>query len=185
MFSSTTEYALRAAVFLSEVTEGYQSSQRIAQATHVSVPYLSKVLQQLAEAGLVTSQRGPTGGFALSRPASAIRLLDIVQAVEPIQRIHECPLGLREHCGTLCPLHRALDNVARQVEATLGAQTLADVVTPPVVPLGLTVSGENLANGGPNGSAIANSNGNGLNGAPNNSNGKKPDAQGQSSTFLG
>lgn len=179
MFTSTTEYALRAAVFLSEVTEGFQSSQRIADATHVSVPYLSKVLQQLGEAGLVTSQRGPAGGFALARPASEIRLLDVVQAVEPIERICECPLGLKEHCGTLCPLHRAMDNVARQVEATLGSQTLADVVTPPVVPLGLTVSGANLAHGGTNGSAQASTNGTAQ------TNGTHTGRSGHSATFHG
>lgn len=143
MFSTTTEYALRAAVFLSEAGSQNQTSQRVAEATKVPVQYMSKVLQMLAEAGVATSQRGPTGGFALARDASQITLLDVVSAVEPIQRILECPLGLPEHAEQLCPLHRVLDDLARITEEHLRSRTLADVMAEPVVPLGITARGRN------------------------------------------
>jgi len=139
MFSMTTEYALRAAVFLSESRGDVQTASRVAEATQTPVRYASRVLQLLVESGLATSQRGPTGGFALSRPPAQISLLDVVQAIQPIQRIRECPLGLPEHEMELCPLHKAMDAVAADAEATLGRLTLADVMAQPIVPLGISI----------------------------------------------
>jgi len=141
MFSMTTEYALRAAVFLSEWHGEVQTAGRVAEATQTPVRYASRVLQLLVEGGLATSQRGPTGGFMLAREPSQVTLLDVVQVIEPIQRIRSCPLGLPEHAENLCPLHRAMDTVAKKTEATLGALTLADVMTQQVVPLGISIRG--------------------------------------------
>ncbi len=140
MFSMTTEYALRAAVFLSESRGDVQTASRVAEATKTPVRYASRVLQLLVESNLATSQRGPTGGFALAREPEAITLLDVVQAIEPIQRIRECPLGLPEHAQELCPLHKAMDAVASDAEATLGRLTLADVMAEPIVPLGISIA---------------------------------------------
>jgi len=137
MFSVTTEYTLRAAVFLSEA-EGMQTASRIAEATKVPVQYMSKVLQTLVEAGLAVSQRGPSGGFALSRAPEEISLLDVVQAVHPIKRVTSCPLELPEHEHELCPLHRAMDEVASLAEDRLARTSLADVMSQPVVPLGIS-----------------------------------------------
>lgn len=139
MFTMTTEYALRAAVFLSERYGEVQTASRVAESTKTPVHYASRVLQLLVESGLATSQRGPTGGFALSRKPTTITLLDVVQAIEPIQRILKCPLDLPEHEHELCPLHKAMDTVAADAESTLGAVTLADVMAQSVVPLGISV----------------------------------------------
>lgn len=141
MFSMTTEYALRASVFLSESMGEVQTASRVAEATKTPVRYASRVLQLLVEGGLATSQRGPSGGFALSRAPTEITLLDVVQAIEPIQRILKCPLDLPEHARELCPLHEALDSVASNAERTLGSMTLADVMAQQVVPLGITING--------------------------------------------
>ncbi|MEQ8315961.1 MAG: Rrf2 family transcriptional regulator [Phycisphaerales bacterium] len=141
MFSMTTEYALRAAVYLSERHGDVQTAGRVAEATQTPVRYASRVLQLLVEGGLAISQRGPTGGFVLAREPSEITLLDVVQCIEPIQRIRECPLGLREHERELCPLHKAMDDVAADAEATLGRLTLANVMAQPIVPLGISIGG--------------------------------------------
>lgn len=137
MFSMTVEYALRAAVFLAE-TPGLQTAQRIAAATKVPERYLAKVLQILAEKGLLSSQRGPSGGFELGRPPAKITLLDVVSVVEPIQRIRACPIDLPEHREQLCPLHQTLDDLAAFAEERLGTTTLADLVQQAIVPLGIS-----------------------------------------------
>ena len=138
MFNSTTEYALRAAVFLAEVPDGYHTAQVVAEATHVSVQYMSKVLKHLAESGVAISQRGPSGGFALARPPAQINLLEVVQAVQPIQRIIDCPLGLPEHKHELCPLHKAMDELAVIAQNHLRSKSLAELVAEPIVPLGIS-----------------------------------------------
>lgn len=131
----TTEYALRAAVFLAQ-TQGKQTAQHVASVTKVPTHYMAKVMQLLVEAGLADSHRGPSGGYALTRPPSGITLLELVQAVEPIRRIRSCPLGVAEHCACLCPLHRAMDDLASIAEQRLGSTSLADIISQSVIPLG-------------------------------------------------
>ncbi len=101
---------------------------RIAEATQVPEDYLSKVLQQLVRGEVLVSQRGRHGGFQLARPAGQISMLAVVNAVEPIQRIAKCPLGLREHGVVLCPLHRRLDNAYALVEKAFAETTLEELV---------------------------------------------------------
>ena len=144
MFTTTTEYALRAAVFLAE-SPARQTAHSVAAATHVPERYMSKLLQVLVDAGLADSQRGPSGGFILSRPPRAITALEVVQAVEPIRRIETCPLGLPEHCPTLCPLHQLLDSLAGIAESRLGGTTLADLIGHPIMPLGIRPSERTIA----------------------------------------
>lgn len=92
------------------------------------VGYLSKVLQQLTRAGIITSQRGIGGGFKLSRSPEQITINDVVQAVDSVPRIRKCPLGLEDH-QRLCPLHRKLDAAMAQVEAAFAETSLADLTT--------------------------------------------------------
>src|SRR4029077_6761092 len=87
-----------------------RTTDQVAKATRVPRAYLSKVLQSLGRAGLVRSQRGIGGGMTLAKPAADLPSLEVVNAVEPIQRIRTCPLGLAAHGVHLCPLHRRLDN---------------------------------------------------------------------------
>lgn len=109
MISQTAEYALRAVVCLANQSETSLTTREMARHTKVPVNYLSKVLQGLTKKGLVQSQRGLHGGFVLSRPASEMTLLEVIDAVDPIQSIQRCPLGLKEHGSQLCPLHSRLN----------------------------------------------------------------------------
>lgn len=137
MFSQTVEYALRAVVHLAAQSPEGRTTDQIAAATFVPRAYLSKVLQSLTRAGVVQSQRGLGGGMALARPAAELTILEVVNAVEPIQRIRTCPLGLASHGVHLCPLHSRLDAALATVEEALGGTTLAEVLTEPTrsVPL--------------------------------------------------
>lgn len=128
MITQTAEYALRAVVFLAD-QEMPRTTSVIAEHTHVPVGYLSKVMQGLCKAGLVSSQRGLHGGFVLTMPPEKMSVLQVVNAVEPIRRIHECPLGL--HGKNLCPLHRKLDDAAKSIEETFSDTTIADLNTVP------------------------------------------------------
>ena len=131
MLSQTTEYALRAAVFLARDAGGPRTAAEIARAAQVPSGYLAKVLRQLARAGVVTSQRGLGGGFALTREPRDVSILEVVQAVDPVRRIRSCPLGLPEHRRTLCALHRALDDAYAAIEASFRDTSLAQLATPP------------------------------------------------------
>lgn len=131
MLSQTLEYALRAVTFLATAPEESRTVDQIAEATKVPVAYLSKVLQQLVREKIVVSRRGIKGGFIVARPPEKLRILEIVQAVDPILRITTCPLGLEAHGERLCPLHRRLDNALASMEQAFSASTLADILAEP------------------------------------------------------
>jgi Rrf2 family protein len=137
MISQTVEYALRAVVHLADRAPASRTTDQIAAVTRVPRAYLSKVLQQLAAAGVVHSQRGVHGGITLAKPPEELTILEVVNAVDPIRRITTCPLGLASHGVKLCPLHRRLDNALAMVEDAFGSTTLAEVLAEPTasVPL--------------------------------------------------
>lgn len=131
MFSQTVEYALRAVVFLADQAPEGRTTDQIAQATRVPKAYLAKVLQGLCKAGLVHSQRGIGGGMTLAKEPAELTILEVVNAVEPLRRIRECPLGLTAHGIRLCPLHQRLDNALALVEAAFRETTLAEILAEP------------------------------------------------------
>jgi Rrf2 family protein len=131
VISQTAEYALRAAAALAGQPDQPMVTSRLAELTRVPAGYLAKVMQSLGRAGLVNSARGVGGGFTLARPATEISIYDIVQAVDPLQRIRTCPLGLANHGVRLCPLHKRLDDAMKQVEDAFRASSLAEVLAEP------------------------------------------------------
>jgi Rrf2 family nitric oxide-sensitive transcriptional repressor len=131
MFSQTVEYALRAVAFLASQAPAGRTTDQIATATRVPKAYLSKVLQSLVRGGVAHSQRGVGGGMTLVKPPAELTILEVVNAVEPIGRIRECPLGLKAHGVRLCPLHKRLDDALATVEAVFGKTTLAEVLAEP------------------------------------------------------
>lgn len=116
-------------VYLADQTEP-KTNESIAAVTRVPTGYLAKVMQSLSRSKLVNAQRGQRGGFTLAFPANEITVLKVINAVDPIRRFHECPLGL--HGINLCPLHRSLDDAARAVERTFGDTTVADLINVPL-----------------------------------------------------
>jgi Rrf2 family protein len=130
MFSQTVEYALRAMLCLASQSGAAVTSERIAQQTQMPASYLSKVMRDLVVANLVTSFRGPNGGFLLARPASEISVLEVVNAVDPIRRIAKCPVNNPDH-QVLCPLHRSLDDALAHIESVFRSTKLDQVLESP------------------------------------------------------
>ncbi|MBN8216944.1 MAG: Rrf2 family transcriptional regulator [Spirochaetes bacterium] len=135
MFSQTSEYALRAVVELAIHSNTPLTTQQIAETTKIPAGYLSKVLQSLGRSNLVRSQRGLHGGYLLTRSPETITVLDVVNAVDPIQRITCCPLDLKEHGDKLCPLHQKMDTAIGKMEESLGGSTIADMLPKPESPV--------------------------------------------------
>ncbi len=126
--SQTAEYALRAVVWLAQNPGEPQTTQQLAEGTHVSVSYLPKVLQPLGRVGILTSQRGINGGYSLARDPEELTVLEIISCVDPIQRITRCPLRLQTHTGGLCPLHTMLDDAVAETERRFSQTTIAELL---------------------------------------------------------
>ncbi len=101
----------------------------IANAQNLSLAYLEQLFARLRRAGLVASARGPGGGYRLARPAAAIAVAEIVEAVdEPISatRCEEGSPGCL--AGRRCRTHDLWAELGEQIRLFLAGMTLADVV---------------------------------------------------------
>ncbi len=136
MLPKTAEYALRAVACLAGEPELAIAADSLSTRTQIPRRYLHKVLQDLVKADLVQSRPGPGGGYLLSQSPAEITILDVVNAVSPLERIHHCPLGLPSHTS-LCPLHQELDKAYAATEQAFSRVTIQDILesTNPVVPL--------------------------------------------------
>ena len=123
------DYAVRTMLALA-VLDGsrWVSARRIAERMEIPVRFLPHVLTDLVRAGLVVGMPGRTGGYRLARPADAIDLLAIVDAVEEKGEIPRCVLR-GGPCGSpgRCSVHDAFAAATGAMRAQLQAASLADL----------------------------------------------------------
>lgn len=137
MLAKTAEYALRTAASLAGNCDIAKSADELAEHTNVPRRYLNKVLQSLVKAGLVHSRSGPGGGYSLTHTADTLTILEIVNAVSPLERIRKCPLGIPSHTS-LCPLHKELDKTYAATEEAFSRITIGEILRSAgkIIPLG-------------------------------------------------
>ena len=128
LISKTAEYALRSVVCMAASPETKITAHQLSAKIRVPAGYLTKVMQALSRAGLISSQRGKKGGFLLTRDPRKITIFDVTNAVDPTKRILSCPLGLHTHGSALCPLHRRLDQAAETVYKAFRETTIAELI---------------------------------------------------------
>jgi len=121
MISQTAEYALRAIIFLGRLPDVPCSTSQIAAKTETPPESLAKIMRGLARVGIVESQPGLCGGFALVRDPSDLTVLDVACAVDAFHRIPKCPLGKPAHTSGLCPLQRRIDHLMAASDKSKGA----------------------------------------------------------------
>lgn len=120
------DYAVRALIHLALQPAGTRLSQvDLAAAIDAPAPFVGKVMQQLALAQLVTSQRGIGGGFALRLAAGDVTMLDAITAIEGPLTLNTC-LSPDEPCrrSSFCPAHHVWREAQERVTAVLGAATI-------------------------------------------------------------
>lgn len=132
--SAGVEWAIHCCVTLSEAGTSV-SAQRLAELHGVSRTYLAKHLQQLSRAGLVRTTEGRDGGYALTRRADKVTLLDVVRAVEGPEAAFRCteirqngPLGAGPAvCRKACGVAKAMWDAEAAWRASLRGVTIADL----------------------------------------------------------
>ena len=130
MLSQTGKYALNAAVFLAGQPVGtYRLAREIGRELEIPGQYLSKVLHQMAQRGLLASQRGKLGGFRLRVPPERLSLFAVMDAVEDTGRFRRCPLGPGQ-CTEEdpCPLHSQWNAVRVRYLDFLNSTTISALV---------------------------------------------------------
>lgn len=122
IFSKTCEYAIRAVFYIAHKTEsgGRVGIKEIAAGIDSPELYLAKILQDLSRKGIISSFKGPNGGFYLDKDALKKPLSDIVEAVDGSALFSGCGLGLKQ-CSEInpCPLHNEFKAIRTQIHDLL------------------------------------------------------------------
>jgi Rrf2 family protein len=108
-----------------------QKVREIAEGTRAAPGYLVKVLQSLTKAEILSAQRGSQGGFTLRRSAESLSVLEVINAIDPIERITTCPLGLESHGTHLCPMHKQIDEGMGAIQESFSSSTIQDLLNTP------------------------------------------------------
>ena len=131
--SAQEEYGLRCLLQLARLSEGESLTlAQIAGGEGISQAHAGKVLWLLNKAGLVASTRGTKGGYTLSRPASEIRLSEIIKVLDEGEVEGHCKTypGVLDSCvhTSDCGIRSVIVNVHEVVERALSSITLAQLV---------------------------------------------------------
>jgi Rrf2 family protein len=127
IFSKTCEYAIRAVFFIAHktATGNRVGIKDIAQGIDSPEHFLAKILQDLSRKGLISSIKGPHGGFYIDTPALARPLSEIVEAVDGNSLFVGCALGLKQ-CSEInpCPLHNEFKAIRNRIHLMLATTTI-------------------------------------------------------------
>ena len=126
IYSKACEYGIRALTHLARQPDQLSVVREVSDAEGIPHYFLGKILQTMAKEGLVLSTKGPGGGFKLAQPAETVTLYDIKAAIDGVDDLHECAVGL-EQCNDQmpCPLHDTFAPLRQDIKAYLQETTLA------------------------------------------------------------
>jgi Rrf2 family transcriptional regulator, iron-sulfur cluster assembly transcription factor len=129
LFSRPCEYALQTVLYIALKPQGEMTSIRELTSKH-NIPYhfLSKILQRLANKGILSSMTGPGGGYALAKSPKEFSLYDIVEAVDGDAFITKCVMGFAE-CSdvTPCAVHLKWKSLRAGVQKMLMEKNILEM----------------------------------------------------------
>lgn len=123
------DYAVRVMIHLASLPPGTRVQRnQLAESTGVPESFMSKVLQALVRARLISSRRGLDGGFELAAPAEQVSLLNVVEAIEGPIQLNFC-LGSGESCDRqkTCAAHFVWAEAQAAMVAVLKKATIANL----------------------------------------------------------
>lgn len=131
MFSKATEYALRATIYIAQKgsEERKLGIEEISKAIDSPRSFTAKILQSLTgDNKIVSSVRGPNGGFYISEKAKKLPVRSILQAMGEDDVLEKCVLGLKL-CSEVqpCPMHEQYKSIKQQLIKLFITKTIRDL----------------------------------------------------------
>lgn len=128
MFSKATEYAIRATIYIAKkgTEEKKISIDEVAKAIDSPKSFTAKILQQLTKNNrIISSVRGPNGGFFLTEKAKKLPVRSILQAMGEDEMLEKCVLGLKQ-CSEIqpCPMHAPYKAIKQQLIKLFVSKTI-------------------------------------------------------------
>lgn len=129
MLSLSASYAIRAMAFIAKKGKKRPVlSSAIAENMRIPRNFLSKIINQLVNEGLLVSVRGRGGGLILAKEPKKITLLEIASHFMNIKDLDRCVLGL-DHCeGSFCRLHKKCQAITTRLKSLLEKTTIDQVI---------------------------------------------------------
>jgi Rrf2 family protein len=131
MLSNTSKYAIRAAIYLALNGRNGEKIgiRKISEDLKIPSPFLAKILQVLAKRKLLSSTKGPNGGFCLVKDLKKITLYEIVTIIDGNDIFHKCLISLRTcHEDNIpCPVHQKYVPIREEIIKLFKEQTIEDL----------------------------------------------------------
>jgi len=127
MFSKACEYAIRASLYISikSIDGSKLGIKEIAKEIDSPAHFTAKILQTLTREGIISSIKGPNGGFFLDPNAKPVPLTAIVKAIDGDNILHSCSLGLKECSDKFpCPIHNDIKSYKERLRKIMKQKTL-------------------------------------------------------------
>ncbi|MBL0061509.1 MAG: Rrf2 family transcriptional regulator [bacterium] len=130
LLSRPSTYAIRALLYLAKQNSSDPIlAPTIAREEQLPAPFLAKLLRTLSEAKILTSNRGPGGGYRLAKPADQISLQEISELFEGLTLANECLLGYGKCSSTTpCPVHSLWGPRKEYMQDFLASTTIAGLL---------------------------------------------------------
>ncbi len=119
MLSKTSKYAVRAVIYIAFYGTGEHNIdiRTISSKLDIPSPFLAKILQVLARYEILSSTKGPNGGFGIKKDPFKVSLYDIVKIFDGDDLFKKCLLSLRvcNENGIQCPMHTKYEEIRKQL----------------------------------------------------------------------
>jgi len=131
IFSKSFAYALRGILYISSTKDGNQKIrvEDISKDTGIPKHFLGKIMNKMVKAGIVSSIKGPSGGFYMSNKTLDVQLLQLYYLFDGTQLFSECALRLKS-CSedSPCPMHHKVEETKRNIKLLLSDTTIRELL---------------------------------------------------------
>jgi len=129
MLSNQSKYAIRAVLYLAVKTSRDKklSSKAVAELIDVPAPFLAKIFQKLSKAKIISSTKGPKGGFYLTKKELSKNLMNIIECIDGLESFGTCFIGLPK-CSdeNPCAIHHIASPCRDTLLKELKERTIAE-----------------------------------------------------------
>ena len=131
LFSKSFGYAIRGVLYISLMQDEKKYVQAEEIASRLAVPrhFMSKILKKLVKTNVLSSIKGPSGGFTINQHTLKIPLIEIVDLTDGLLAFKNCVLKLNEcNAENPCPLHYQVEGVKTKLKSILSETTIGDLL---------------------------------------------------------
>jgi len=127
MLSNSSKYAINAVLYLAVHSDKSRkiNAREIAETINIPSPFLSKLFQILSRKNVISSTKGPGGGFYMTKENLSLNLIEVIKHIDGLENFEDCVLGLKK-CSSEkpCPIHYSIQPLKKQLFIDLNENSI-------------------------------------------------------------